>query len=351
MGGMYGMRQAGLKKRRRRSSIGRERSEQEVLRIRAVVMLSVCALACSLGMAALVWPRADVGLLSIGMPVLAALSEVTEQDAAAQQAAALYSQEKLDILVKPVAAPAGKQVGTGKEEPRVLIYHTHATEAYLQTGTYTYTPSGSWRTKDNEKNVIAVGRRLAEILQDTYHIPVIHDTTNHEPPKLSTSYSRSEKTMRAYREKYPSIQLFIDVHRDAYGTAVAEVTDYIEINGKQVARLMFVVGTGKGATGTGFDELPDFESNYALARQITEYLCKVDARLARDVRVKTGRYNQHISDHCLLVEVGHNANSLEQALAAMPYLAGGIAEALESLTLNAGASAASDPAVWSPQAG
>ena len=88
------MRQAGLKKRRRRSSIGRERSEQEVLRIRAVVMLSVCALACSLGMAALVWPRADVGLLSIGMPVLAALSEVTEQDAAAQQAAALYSQEK-----------------------------------------------------------------------------------------------------------------------------------------------------------------------------------------------------------------------------------------------------------------
>ena len=35
----------------------------------------------------------------------------------------------------------------------------------------------------------------------------------------------------------------------------------------------------------------------------------------------------------------------------MPYLAGGIAEALESLTLNAGASAAADPAVWSPQAG
>ncbi len=37
--------------------------------------------------------------------------------------------------------------------------------------------------------------------------------------------------------------------------------------------------------------------------------------------MKTGRYNQHMSDHSVLIEVGNNRNTLEQALAAMPYLA------------------------------
>ena len=68
--------------------------------------------------------------------------------------------------------------------------------------------------------------------------------------------------------------------------------------------MMFVVGTGEGATGTGFGEKPDFAANYALAKRITEYLAGIDERLVRNIRVKTGRYNQHISDQCLLVEVG-----------------------------------------------
>ena len=41
---------------------------------------------------------------------------------------------------------------------------------------------------------------------------MIHDTTNHEPPSLSTSYSRSEETMNAYLKKYPEIEMFIDLH-------------------------------------------------------------------------------------------------------------------------------------------
>jgi len=213
--------------------------------------------------------------------------------------------------------------------PRVLIYHTHATEAYCQDGNDTYVESGSWRTEDETKSVVAVGELLANLLEGDYGIPTIHDTTNHEPPKLSTSYSRSLLTMQAYQEQYPTIEYFIDVHRDAYGKTVTEPTDYVEIDGKQVARIMFVVGTGEGATGTGFDEMPDFDSNYAFASDITARLRTISGRLARDVRIKTGRYNQHVSAHCLLVEVGHNANTLAQALAAVPYLAEAIAQSME----------------------
>ena len=211
--------------------------------------------------------------------------------------------------------------------PTVLIYHTHTTEAYTPTERFDYEETTRWRTDDNERNIVAVGEELARILWEDYGIYAIHDSTNHEPPKLSSSYSRSVKTMEMYREKYPSIELYIDVHRDAYNTSGdRENTDYAVICGERVARMMFVVGTGEGATGAGFGEMPDFESNYALAKRITEKLKKVDEGLVREIRVKKSRYNQHISDKCLFVEVGHNANTLEEALAAVKYLAAAIYE-------------------------
>jgi stage II sporulation protein P len=212
------------------------------------------------------------------------------------------------------------------DEPKVLIYHTHTKEGYFPTDQYDYEPDSDWRCQDDAMNICAVGERLAEDLRNNYGIEVIHDTTNHEPPKLATAYSRSLETMLYYKEKYPSITLFIDIHRDDGGDPVIP-KDYIVIDGKEVARIMFVVGTGKGATGTGFDEMPDFASNYALAKSLTDYLLSIDDGLARNIRVKAGRYNQHISSTCLLAEIGHNGNTLEQALNAADYLAAAIANA------------------------
>lgn len=209
--------------------------------------------------------------------------------------------------------------------PRILIYHTHTTEAFFPTKQYPYEATSPWRTADNTRNIVAVGDRLAETLQKEYGIAVLHDITNHEPPKLNTAYNRSLATMLKYKEDYPSLTMYIDLHRDSYSNNPGEIKDYVIIDGKEVARIMFVVGTGEGATGTGFDEMPDFASNYALAEKLTEYLAAIDPGLVRNIRVKTGRYNQHVSDHCLLAEIGHNANSFEQALNAADLLAKAIA--------------------------
>ena len=222
--------------------------------------------------------------------------------------------------------PETPDIDLSGDEPRVLIYHTHTKESYFPTEQYSYAHDSDWRCQDDTMNICAVGERLAEDLRTIYGIEVIHDTTNHEPPKLSTSYSRSLETLLYYKEKYPSITLFIDLHRDSYGNPVIP-TDYIVIDTKEVARIMFVVGTGKGATGTGFDEMPDFASNYALAKSLTDYLLSIDGGLARNIRVKAGRYNQHVSSTCLLAEIGHNGNTLEQALNAADYLAAAIANA------------------------
>ena len=205
------------------------------------------------------------------------------------------------------------------DAPSVLIYHTHTTEAYFPSKDTPYRETSSWRTDDNSKNVVAVGEALKEILETQYGFCVLHDMTDHEPPKLATAYERSLLTMQRYHEQYPSIVLFIDLHRDAYENPT-KPADYLTINGTETARMMFVVGKGEK-----YEDKPYFDTNYALADRITKYLMSIDEKLARPIRVKPGRYNQHVAPNCLLVEVGHNANTIEQALAAMPYLAEGIA--------------------------
>ncbi len=215
--------------------------------------------------------------------------------------------------------------------PRVLIYHTHASEAYLLTEDEPYEASGSWRTLDNTRNVVAIGALLQATLLTEYGIRAIHDTGNYEAPKLASAYSRSLVAMEQCSTNYPTVTLYIDLHRDAYGKNEENTAkDYITLSGKEVARIMLVVGTGEGATGSGFGEMPNYEANLQLAERITERLRKTDERLARDIRVKTGRYNQHVSDNCMLVEVGHTANTFTQAVNSVPYLAEAIAEILKS---------------------
>ena len=209
--------------------------------------------------------------------------------------------------------------------PAILIYHTHTTEAYWNDPDDPYRENGAFRTRDNTKNIVAVGEVLKNILETTYGFTVIHDTTDHEPPKLATAYERSLATMQKYKEQYPQIVLYLDLHRDAYNSANAP-TDYLTVNGTETARLMFVVGRGDK-----YAEKPYFDSDYALAQRITDHLNAIAPKLARPIRVKPGRYNQHVAPNCLLAEVGHNANTLEQAKAAMPFLAESIAFAFAAL--------------------
>lgn len=229
---------------------------------------------------------------------------------------------RFELLKEPDAAG---DIDLDGKEPRILIYHTHTTEAYAQVKGAKYKESGDWRTRENDKNIVAVGEVITKRLREKYGLSVLHDTTDHEPPKLGTAYSRSVETMKRYKEEYPGITMFIDVHRDA-GKFRNEGGDYVVIDGKPVARMMFVVGTGEGATGTGFDEMPDFAANYALAKRMTEQLNQIHPLLMRNIRVKTGRYNQHISDQCLLIEVGHNINTLEDALNAAELFADALAQ-------------------------
>lgn len=228
---------------------------------------------------------------------------------------------KMEIL--GFAKDTPKEFHVGVSGPQILIYHTHTTEAYRQVPGQEYVEAGAWRTANDLRSIIAVGNELEKELK-RYGYKVLHDKTNHEPPSLKTAYDRSLKTMKDYQDKYSSIKVFIDVHRDAYGDSDAGKNDFVMVNGEECARVMFVVGTGEK-----YSVKPNYESNYKMALAVTNELENIKKGFTRPIRVKTGRYNQQVSDMCLLIEVGHNANTLEQAMNSAKYVAKALSRVLE----------------------
>lgn len=218
--------------------------------------------------------------------------------------------------------PPGAPSSPSADAPfRVLIYHTHTYEAFTATQAHPYTSTEKWRTGNSQCNVVALGAYLSELLSQA-GVSVTHDVTAFEPPQLSTAYERSLAMLRSRAENGEVYDLYIDLHRDAYSENNGPNT--VEINGEPVARLMFLIGKGTGQTGAGYDEKPDFDSNHTIATLLTNRLNLQADSLCRPVKIKSGRYNQHVAPCCVLVEVGNNLNTLEEALRAMPYLCNAI---------------------------
>ncbi len=215
-----------------------------------------------------------------------------------------------------------QEKSTGKVR-RVLIYHTHTYEAYEQTADAPYPQTEKWRTTDNEHNVVAVGEALTASLRAA-GIQVEHDKTAFEPPNMDDAYSRSLHMLEERLAKGEEYDLYIDLHRDALAST-STIARTVNIAGQDVARFMLLIG--KGTTG-GYDIKPDWEANLAIANSITLHLNQYHASLARNVKIKTGRFNQHIDDCCILIECGMNTNTLEEVLAGIPYLADAIAQTL-----------------------
>lgn len=205
-------------------------------------------------------------------------------------------------IVTPTEAPA--------KPKRVLIYHTHTHEAYEQVADDPYVAVEAWRTTDTDYSVVRVGRALTEELQ-RLGLEVVHDCTDHEGDQLSTAYTRSLKTLKSYAEPF---DLYIDLHRDAW--AEGEVKTVAGKSGALMAPLMVLIGNGKG-----FDEKPFYKENYAFACALEDQINAIEPGLCKPVLVKDGRYNQHIGAPAILIEVGHNRNTLRQALNAVPPLA------------------------------
>jgi len=237
-----------------------------------------------------------------------------------------YAIKRQTPLVIEVIAPAqqGASQVPAQARPRVLLYHTHTWEAYEMTEDTQYTPTETWRTKDERYNMVRIGEELGRCLEQL-GFEVVHDKTAFEPPNLSSAYTRSLEMLEERLAAGETYDYILDIHRDAY-SGTYNGANYAQADGKKIAYVMLLVGKGTGATNSGFDERPDWPKNLDLAQRITDRLNAQLEGVSREVKIKTGRFNQHVSAGALLIEVGNNRNTLEEALAACPLIARAIAQ-------------------------
>lgn len=201
----------------------------------------------------------------------------------------------------PISVKAGEE-----SLPRVLIVHTHGTEAYSDS-----TPDGATRTTDKNKNVVRVGKELAGLL-NLYGIPTLHSETMHDEISYITSYNSSKKEVQKLLALHPSIKYVIDVHRDAIpNDGNSRVKPIAHIGGESTAQLMLVVGTNAG----GGDH-PGYIHNLTVAAYLQKQMNDTYPGLARPVNIRSAIFNQNVCSGAFLLEVGSDANTLDEALAA-----------------------------------
>ena len=196
-----------------------------------------------------------------------------------------------------------------KIEGKVLIVHTHTSEAYTKTADCDYSESDPYRTQDSEKNIVAVGRRIAEVLKEN-NIEVIHDETYHDYPSYTGSYRRCMETAQKNISQYGNIALVLDVHRDALQGKNGEyMKTCANINGEEMAQALLVVGTNGG--GLQHD---NWRNNLKTALRLQKIMKEKYPPLARELHLCNERYNGHVSDGAMIIEIGSNGNTLPEAL-------------------------------------
>lgn len=214
-----------------------------------------------------------------------------------------------ELLTEPVT------LSLRQDAPTVLILHSHATECYTKVPGQNYTESGNYRTLDENYNLLRVGDELARKLE-AGGIRVIHDRTLHDYPSYNDSYSHARESLKAYLEEYPSIDLVLDIHRDAADTASGQLATHVSNGETDAAQLMLVMGTG--ANGQSH---PNWRQNLSLGLKLQVQLERLFPGICRPLSLRGSRFNQDLHPNMVLVEVGAAGDTLEEALAAIDPLA------------------------------
>lgn len=203
-------------------------------------------------------------------------------------------------------------IDTEGEEPKVLIFHTHSQEAFVDSD------------GDPSTSIVGVGRYLTELLNNTYGIPTMHHEGVYDliDGKLdrSEAYELTKPAIEQILEENPSIEVVIDLHRDG----VAEETHLVtEINGKQTAQIMFFNGMCRTRTNGELSGMsnPYIQDNLAFSMQMKIAAEKQYPGFTRRNYLKAYKYNMDLMPRMLLIEAGAQTNTLEEEMNAMEPLA------------------------------
>jgi stage II sporulation protein P len=237
-----------------------------------------------------------VAMLSREMNVTTAAWRRPAADSeAGTEAAALFLEEDSWLETDPYAGlwpdyPAQPVLLFPDGDPVVLIYHTHNGETY-KTG-----------EGGETGGVVQMGAVMASVLEAEHAIKTAHTEAIHDNPDFAKAYNRSLSTLKQYLTRYPGLRLAVDFHRDAGFQKREDTLTYID--GQPCAKLMLVVGTG----------YENYQENLALAEKIESKCNEMYPGLMKPVRIaKERRYNQHLTPDSILIEVGSDLNTVQDA--------------------------------------
>ena len=189
----------------------------------------------------------------------------------------------------------------GNGGPQILIYHTHSQETFADS-----IPG------DPNTSIVGAGEYLADLLHDTYGYEVLHHTGEYDVESRDYAYSNALPNIEAVLAEYPSIEVVIDLHRDA----VAEDTKLVsQQNGKTAAQVMFFNGISYTKKQGNIEYLanPYIDDNLAFSFQMQVLCNEYYPGLTRRIYLKGYRYNMHLCSKSLLIELGAQNNTCDEA--------------------------------------
>lgn len=188
-----------------------------------------------------------------------------------------------------------------KEDNSVIVYNEKENKPIV----YLYSTHNNEKYNDNKNGVMDVNYLLKNKLS-LYNIESIVEEKQVSVylDKENLAYNKSYMISRRFLEdvilKYPTLNYFIDIHRDSVDGDITTTT----INGKSYARIMFVLGL----------ENDNYLENKILITKLNNYLNDNYKGLSRGIYEKKGTgvngvYNQDFHKNTVLIEVGGTYNS------------------------------------------
>lgn len=206
------------------------------------------------------------------------------------------------------------------EEPQILIYHTHSQEGFVDSV-----------EGDTSTTIIGAGDRLAQILTEKYGFNVLHHTGQYDVEARDYAYSNALPAIEQILAEHPSIEVVIDLHRDA----VAEGRKLmVNLQGRPTAQFMFFNGLSRTRKNgdISYLENPYVDDNLAFSFQAQIACNEYYPGLARRIYLKAYRYNMHLRAKCMLIELGAQTNTVEEIMNACDPLAHVLAKVLSGET-------------------
>ena len=194
------------------------------------------------------------------------------------------------------------------EGPQILVYHSHSQEGFADSV-----------EGDVSTTIVGAGAKLARLLEEEYGFKVLHHTGVYDVPSRDDAYSKALPAIEAVLDENSSIQVVIDLHRDAVAEDRKLVTT---LDGKNYARFMFFNGICRSTNGPiTYLKNPYLQENMAFSFQSQVVAESYFPGITRKIYLKAWRYNMHLKPRKMLIEVGAQTNTVEEIMNTVEIIA------------------------------